>query len=131
MINDPRPIDLFRRSDVLGPCLYLAGAVVVWLDFVSAEPDGLANLGLVIYTIPIVIVGTYCMRGQFPYVAGDYFEAHAWYFWSSSLILTCLLFVLLHFVKRLANARAASDADDELLRSASKGSQHLNDKDRR
>ncbi len=37
--------------------LYLALATYVWIDFVRLPPDGLANLGLMIVTLPVTIVG--------------------------------------------------------------------------
>jgi hypothetical protein len=43
------------KLEVVG--LYVALAVYVWIDFMRLPPDGLANLGLMIVTLPVTIVG--------------------------------------------------------------------------
>src|SRR3979409_2222709 len=37
------------------PALYIAGAIVIWLDFSTSNHDGLANIWIAIYTFPIAI----------------------------------------------------------------------------
>ena len=39
------------------PSLYLAVALVGWLDFARLPPDGLANFGLFVATLPVTLVG--------------------------------------------------------------------------
>ena len=36
---------------------YLAFAIYAWCDFVSTNHDGLANLGLIVVTAPVAVVG--------------------------------------------------------------------------
>lgn len=83
------------------PGLYVAGAAVVWLYFAGANPDGLANIWIVIYTFPIVAVGTYLLNQQFPYMPGSYYTAHALYFWTSVIFLALLLFLILRGLQKL------------------------------
>lgn len=90
----------------LVPLVYLAGAVAVWVAFARSPPDGLANLGLVLYTFPVVFVGTFLLRQSFPYVhAGGYYGSHAFYYWPSVVVLAGLMFLLLHLAHRAAAAR--------------------------
>jgi hypothetical protein len=63
------------------PAVYVAGAVMIWLDFLGSNPDGLANTWIAIYTFPMVLIGTVLLQGEFPYKLGRYYEAHASYFW--------------------------------------------------
>jgi hypothetical protein len=95
---------------VVVPLSYIAGAVPVWWTFAGANPDGLANAGLVLYTLPIVVIGSYLLGGEFPYVPGSYYAAHAVYFSVSVAILGLLLFALLWGFQRLARPRAQSGA---------------------
>src|SRR4030081_1133759 len=76
------------------PALYIAGAIVIWLDFSRSNPDGLANIWIAIYTFPMVIIGTFLLRGEFPYVPGRYYEAHALYFWPNVALLALSLFLI-------------------------------------
>lgn len=46
-----------RRVRFILPALYLAFAVYAWIDFAGAARDGLANLGLMLVTLPIALVG--------------------------------------------------------------------------
>lgn len=88
------------------PGLYFAGAAVIWFYFAGANPDGLANIWIVIYTFPIVAVGTYLLNQQFPYMPGSYYTAHALYFWPSVIFLAFILFLTLHGLQKLFRPRA-------------------------
>jgi hypothetical protein len=92
---------------VAAPSLYLAGAIPVWLGFASAAPDGLANVWIALYTFPIVAVGTFVLRLDFPYVPGGYHVAHALYFWPSVALLAAAMFWLLGLIRRLFRADPA------------------------
>jgi hypothetical protein len=39
------------------PMLYLAFAAYAWVDFARLPPDGLANLGLLLVTLPVTLAG--------------------------------------------------------------------------
>ena len=67
---------LLRVMKFIVPALYLAGAMLIWLEFSRSNPDGLANIWIAIYTFPIVIIGTFLLRGEFPYVPGRYYGRH-------------------------------------------------------
>jgi hypothetical protein len=92
------------------PALYIAGAMVVWVDFSRSNPDGLASLWMVLYTFPIAIVGTFLLRGEFPYVPGRYYEAHALYFWPSVALLAVALFLIFHALQKIARPAVPVDA---------------------
>jgi len=87
---------LFRAMKFIVPALYIAGAMAIWLAFSRSNPDGLANIWIAIYTFPMVIVGTFLLQGEFPYVPGRYYEAHALYFWPSVALLALALFFIFH-----------------------------------
>lgn len=101
---------LFRVMKFLAPALYIAGATLIWLDFSSTNPDGLANIWIAIYTFPIVIVGTFLLRGEFPYMPGRYYEAHALYFWPSVALLSLSLFFIFYALQKIAQQRLPADA---------------------
>jgi hypothetical protein len=102
---------LLRVMKFIVPALYIAGAMVIWLDFSRSNPDGLANLWIVLYTFPIVIIGTFLLRGEFPYVPGRYYEAHALYFWPSVALLALALFFIFHGLQKIAQPAVPARAD--------------------
>lgn len=85
------------------PWLYLAGAVAVEVATLKAPPDGLANLPMALYTFPVVLVGTFVFRREFPFVPGSYYVAHTVYFTLATALLTGALFLL---TRRCASPRA-------------------------
>ncbi len=95
------PFNSLGKLKLVLPAMYLAGAAVIWFYFASANPDGLANIWIVLYTFPIVAVGTYLLDLQFPYVPGTYYTAHALYFWPSVIVLALFLFLILHGLQKL------------------------------
>ncbi|MCK1639142.1 hypothetical protein IVA95_16410 [Bradyrhizobium sp. 157] len=93
---------LFRVMKFIVPALYIAGAIGIWLAFSRSNPDGLANVWIAIYTFPMVLIGTFLLQGEFPYLPGRYYEAHALYFWPSVALLALALFLIFHGLQRLA-----------------------------
>jgi hypothetical protein len=93
---------LFRVMKFIVPALYIAGAMGIWLAFARSNPDGLANIWIAIYTFPMVMIGTFLLQGEFPYLPGRYYEAHALYFWPSVALLALALFFIFHGLQRLA-----------------------------
>jgi len=45
-----------RQARYILPALYIAFAVYAWIDFVNTNPDGLANLGLFLVTLPVTLL---------------------------------------------------------------------------
>lgn len=106
-------MSLFRLLGVMKfivPALYISGAVLIWLAFSRSNPDGLANLWIAIYTFPMVMVGTFLLGGEFPYVPGRYYEAHALYFWPSVALLALALFFIFHALQKIAQPAFPVDA---------------------
>lgn len=86
-----------RRWRYILPALYLAFAIYVWIDFTHLARDGLANLGLMLATLPVALVG-----GILSWLAGSanfillptglsYIVAHAIYYFPAAA-LTALIF---------------------------------------
>jgi hypothetical protein len=78
--------------------VYLLGGVAVWISFARTNPDGLANLGLVLYvfpvTIPALLVGRLLGQTEFiliPHRFG-YLAGHALFFFPSLLLVSALIF---------------------------------------
>ena len=46
-----------RRVRFILPGIYAVLALYVWFDFATAPRDGLANVGLFIVTLPVMLVG--------------------------------------------------------------------------
>lgn len=93
------------------PTIYLAGAGFVWHAFSGAPPDGLANIGIVIYTLPVVLVGTFLLKLEFPYVPGGYYLAHALYFWPSVVLLAATVFLVFHALQNRTRPKHAPPSD--------------------
>jgi len=88
------------------PAVYIAGSIVIWLNFLGSNPDGLANIWIAIYTFPIVLIGTFLLQGEFPYMPGRYYEAHALYFWPSIAVLALVLFLIFHVLQKIVRPAA-------------------------
>jgi len=101
---------LFRVMKFLVPVLYIAGAAFIWVDFSRTNPDGLANIWIALYTFPIVVVATFLLRDEFPYVPGRYYEAHALYFWPSVALLAVCLFFIFHALQKITQPIVPVDA---------------------
>jgi hypothetical protein len=78
------------------PGLYLAFALYVWVDFTRTARDGLANLGLVLATAPVALVGLVLswLAGSSRFILlptrPGYLAAHAIYY-VPAVALTALL----------------------------------------
>ena len=101
---------LFGALKCLVPLLYLMGAAMIWLVFARTNPDGLANIWIVVYTLPIFLVGTFVLGLEFPYLPGGYYQAHALYFWPSVVFLAALLFLVFHGLQKMVGPRRAFQA---------------------
>ena len=95
----------FRIAKVLVPAVYLLGAILVWVDFARTNPDGLANIGIVLYTLPIALFGIFILKREFPFVHGGYYEAHALYFSAGVGILALVLFATCLALEKLARPK--------------------------
>src|SRR5215207_5881360 len=81
------------------PGAYLALALYAWLDFLRLPPDGLANVGLMLVTLPVTLFGLFLTwvigssRGfvLLPESLG-YYASHAVYFWPSVVLIVALLY---------------------------------------
>ena|SRR5688572_13921276 len=75
------------------PVAYFVLAVFAWVDFVRTNPDGLANLGLMLVTFPItalgLLLGWVLDREGFVLLPSGfgYIEDHALYYWPSVLLI--------------------------------------------
>ena len=89
------------------PSLYLAFAIYAWIDFVYLPADGLANVGLMLVTLPVTIVGLIISWaiGSASFVllpsGFGYYGNHAIYYWPSVLLTALLLYWLAAGVRRL------------------------------
>lgn len=75
------------------PAAYLALALYVWVDFMRTNPDGLANLGLMLMVFPVTIVGLILGwalgEGSFMLLPDglDYYAGHAVFYAPSVLLI--------------------------------------------
>jgi hypothetical protein len=81
------------RLEFLLPLLYFGLALYVWIDFIRLPPDGLANVGLMIVTLPVTLVGLLLtwMFGKTGFTllpdALAYYGDHAHYYWPSVALI--------------------------------------------
>lgn len=93
------PFRFFGLMRFLAPILYIVGAVLVWLDFSRTNPDGLANLGLIVYTLPIAVPIAMVFGDVIESFPGGYLSTHALYSWPSVALLASSIFGLFHFLQ--------------------------------
>ena len=82
------------------PLTYLAFALLAWTDFIARNPAPLANLGLMLVTLPVTVLGLVLTwaSGETNFVlipwGLSYDLAFAVYFWPSALLIALLLYWL-------------------------------------
>ena len=88
------------RLKFLLPMLYIGLALYVWIDFTRLPPDGLANVGLMIVTLPVALVGlllTWVVGGT-DFILSPrgfgYYNDHALYYWPSVILIAVVLYWL-------------------------------------
>ncbi len=96
---------LIKRLPYVVAILYCIGAVFVWIDFSYTPPDGLANVGIVLYTLPAFLIGKVISAREFPFFVGGYYEAHRVYFIVSVAILSSLMFIVLSVFRKQIERR--------------------------
>ena len=93
------------------PVLYLALALFAWIDSTRTAHDGLANLGLMLVTLPVTALGlllTWALgRTAFVLIPSGlgYTTAHAIYFWPAALLTAALLYGIGSWISRRFAAR--------------------------
>ena len=93
-------------KSLLAPGLYLAFAVYAWIDFMRLPKDGLANIGLMIVTLPVTVVGlvlSWAVGSSKFVLLPDglgYYGDHAVYYWPSVIITALLVYWLTVGVRR-------------------------------
>lgn len=83
---------MLKRIVVL---VYLLGAILIWIDFQNSPPDGLANVGIGLYTLPVFLLANLFAAGEFPYFGGNYYHAHTKYFIASVLIISVMIYFII------------------------------------
>jgi ABC-type molybdate transport system permease subunit len=99
------------RWTYVPPALYLAFALYVWIDFTRTAHDGLANLGLMLATLPVTALGLLLTltlgRTGFVLIPSGlgYYTAHAIYFWPAALLIAASLYGICSWLSRRLAAR--------------------------
>lgn len=94
------------RFRLVLPLLYLAVAVWAWIEFITAPPDGLANLGLIAAVLPVSLAGlalTWAVGAvEFVLIPKHlaYVTAHAVFYVPSVLAVAALLYGLGRLIDR-------------------------------
>lgn len=81
-----------RRLGSIAAGLYVAGAAIVLAMFLMAPPDGLANIGIVLYVLPLSLLGIF-LGGEFPFMpdALGYYGSHVAFFVPSVALIAALI----------------------------------------
>lgn len=90
---------------------YAIGAIPVWIGFATSPPDGLANIGLVLYTFPVVAFGTFMLKLEFPYVGGGYYVAHSVYFVAAVVWLSAGIYLVPKLLREVKSPVPAAGED--------------------
>jgi hypothetical protein len=92
---------------------YLAFAIYVWCDFVSTNHDGLANLGLIVVTAPVALIGLVLSGGgSFALIpeGHGYLTDHAIYYVPA---VSCTALLLWLIGRRIERAFRSADPTRE------------------
>jgi hypothetical protein len=90
-----------RRAAVIATSIYVLSAVAVWAAFMMAPPDGLANIWIALWALPVTLAGLallYWPFGiEFPFVPFTgpligYYASHAIYFALAVPLIAAFLF---------------------------------------
>ncbi len=87
------------------PIIYLFGAIFVFWDFCRTSQDGFANLGLIIYTLPIFLFGNFVFEAKFPFFPGNYYLSHTFYFILSTLLIAFLTYYLIFLLEKIIKSK--------------------------
>jgi hypothetical protein len=103
------------RMSLWLPGAYVALALYVWIDFTQTNPDGLANIGLMVVVLPITILGLLAgwALGEESFIllpdGFGYVGDHALFYFPSVTVVAALLWCLGASVdRRRAAARRGS-----------------------
>jgi hypothetical protein len=86
-----------RRWPIFVAVLYCLGGIGAWVHFAVADASGLGNLGLMMYVLPVSMLGFAIgkVTGSAEFVlipkGLSYLSAHALFFFPSLLLLTYLV----------------------------------------
>nr|WP_314901664.1 hypothetical protein [uncultured Deefgea sp.] len=90
----------FNKAQYGLPGVYAAGGLLVLLQFWQQPPDGLANMWIFLYTLPLALLGHWLWPGQFPFMPGGFHVAHTLYFIPAVLLLSAVLCLLVWGLRR-------------------------------
>ena len=96
---------LLQRVQFWLPGGYALGGLLVLLHFWQQPPDGLANIWIFIYTLPLALLGHWLWPGQFPFMPGGFHIAHTLYFIPPVLFLSAVLWLLIWGVGRWVSVK--------------------------
>jgi hypothetical protein len=95
-----------RLRKFILPGVYLAFAAYVWIDFMRLPKDGLANIGLMLVTFPVTVVGLALTEltggGSFVLLPDGfgYYADHALYYWPSVMVIVVGLYWISVSIRR-------------------------------
>lgn len=93
-----------QKIAIIATTLYLVVAALVLATFLMAPPDGLANIWVAIWTLPVTLLGLgllyYPFGIEFPFVPSGgmlgYYGSHVAYFIPAALLLAWLIYRLIN-----------------------------------
>ncbi len=92
---------------IILPAAYLALALGVWIDFVNTNPDGLANLGLMLVVLPVTVAGLFIgwLADHESFIllpdGLGYFGDHALFYAPSVALIALALWLLGRWIDRI------------------------------
>jgi hypothetical protein len=95
-----------RRARFILPGLYLLLALYVWIDFTRTNHDGLANIGLMLVTFPVALIGLLltAIAGETDFILlpdrYGYLGDHALYYGPAVAVTALLLWWLARAIDR-------------------------------
>jgi hypothetical protein len=94
-----------RRAQIVLPASYIAFAIYAWFDFTNTNHDGLANVGLILVTLPVtaVVLSAGSLMGQesMPMPSGHgYVGDHALYYFPAVAVTAILWWLIGRLIDR-------------------------------
>ena len=100
-----RPAAGKRRARFILPGLYVAFALYAWVDFTRTNPDGLANIGLFLVTLPVTLfdLALGALSGQSSVLMPSghgYIGDHALYYFPAAAVTAGLWYLIGRWIDR-------------------------------
>ena len=94
---------MIKKAKYIIPSIYLVIGILVWLQFLGSPPDGLANIGIVLYVFPMTMLGFLIFGKTLPFFSGSYYVSQSKFFFISLITITALIYFICSLISKIAS----------------------------